>query len=285
MQIAIALYPGFTALDAIGPYNVFTNLPGADVVLVAERAGRLDDDNGLLHLDVEHTLADVPAPDVLLVPGGMVARRVAAESGPLVEWVRSAHEHTTWTTSVCTGALILGAAGVLEGRTAVTHWHAAVAAGGLRGHGHRAAGRRRRQGGHGGGRVGGHRPGAHAGGPDGRRRGGPGHPARHRVRPPTPVRRGCAVQGAGPHPRTGQGPHDPGRGPNWGSVSAQLGSRRAEDRYGAAARRTSGEHTDEARPPPEADHPTDPRRGAGGRPRAPPAATTTGPPSAPPCRT
>jgi transcriptional regulator GlxA family with amidase domain len=125
MQIAIALYPGFTALDAIGPYNVFANLPGAEVVLVAEHAGRLDDDNGLLHIDVEHTLADVPAPDVLLVPGGLITRRLAAAGGPLIEWVRSAHEHTTWTTSVCTGALVLGAAGVLQGRTAVTHWHAA----------------------------------------------------------------------------------------------------------------------------------------------------------------
>ena len=122
MQIAIGLYPGFTALDAIGPYQVFTNLPGAEVVLCAERRGALDDDNGLLHLDMEHTFDDVPAPDVLLVPGGLVTRRIAKEKGPIVDWIRSAHATTTYTTSVCTGALLLGSAGVLTGLRATTHW-------------------------------------------------------------------------------------------------------------------------------------------------------------------
>ncbi|HEX8802713.1 MAG TPA: DJ-1/PfpI family protein [Acidimicrobiales bacterium] len=124
MQIAIGLYPGFTALDAIGPYQVFTNLPDAEVVLCAAATGRLDDDNGLLHLDLEHTFADVPAPDVLLVPGGLVTRRIAEEGGPIVDWIRAAHEHTTYTTSVCTGALLLGAAGLLDGLPATTHWYA-----------------------------------------------------------------------------------------------------------------------------------------------------------------
>jgi|SRR5262245_12331508 len=122
MQIAIGLYPGFTALDAIGPYNVFTNVPGTDVVLCAERTGALADDNGLLRLDVEHTFEDVPTPDVLLVPGGLATRIVAAEGGPIVDWIRSAHQATTYTTSVCTGALLLGAAGVLQGLRATTHW-------------------------------------------------------------------------------------------------------------------------------------------------------------------
>jgi transcriptional regulator GlxA family with amidase domain len=122
MQIAIGLYPGFTALDAIGPYAVFTNVPGTDVVLCAEQKGQLADDCGLLRLDIAHTFEDVPAPDVLLVPGGLVTRRIAAERGPIVDWIRTAHETTTWTTSVCTGALLLGAAGVLEGLRATTHW-------------------------------------------------------------------------------------------------------------------------------------------------------------------
>ena len=121
MQIAIGLYPGFTALDAIGPYNVFTNVPGAEVVLCAERKGSLADENGLLHLEMEHTFDDVPTPDVLLVPGGLVTRVVAAEGGPIVDWIRAAHETTTYTTSVCTGALLLGAAGVLQGLRATTH--------------------------------------------------------------------------------------------------------------------------------------------------------------------
>src|SRR5713226_5598080 len=124
MQIAIGLYPGFTALDAIGPYQVFANLPGADLVLCADRRGALDDDNGLLHLRVEHTFADVPRPDVLLVPGGLVTRRIASQNGPIVDWIRAAHSTTTYTTSVCTGALLLGAAGLLAGLRATTHWMA-----------------------------------------------------------------------------------------------------------------------------------------------------------------
>jgi transcriptional regulator GlxA family with amidase domain len=124
VQIAIGLYPGFTALDAIGPYAVFTSVPGADVVVCADRKGPVADESGLLHLDLEHTFDEVPAPDVLLVPGGLVTRRVAADGGPIVDWIRTAHETTTYTTSVCTGALLLGAAGVLDGVPATTHWMA-----------------------------------------------------------------------------------------------------------------------------------------------------------------
>ena len=122
MQIAIGLYPGFTALDAIGPYAVFTNVPGADVVVCADRKGRLADESDLLHLDLVHTFDEVPEPDILLVPGGLITRRIAAEGGPIVDWIRAAHETTTYTTSVCTGALLLGAAGVLDGLPATTHW-------------------------------------------------------------------------------------------------------------------------------------------------------------------
>ena len=124
MQIAIGLYPGFTALDAIGPYAVFTSVPGVDVVVCAERKGLLADESDLLHLDLAHTFDEVPEPDVLLVPGGLVTRRVAAEGGRIVDWIRASHETTTYTTSVCTGALLLGAAGVLDGKPATTHWMA-----------------------------------------------------------------------------------------------------------------------------------------------------------------
>lgn len=124
MQIAIGLYPEFTALDAIGPYQVFTQVPGVDVVLCAERTGRLTDDNGLLHLDVEHTFAEVTDPDVTLVPGGFVTRRLARDRDPIVGWLADTHQRTTYTTSVCTGALLLGAAGILDGLDATTHWYA-----------------------------------------------------------------------------------------------------------------------------------------------------------------
>ena len=122
MQIAIGLYAGFTALDAIGPYQVLSLVPGTDVRFCAERTGRLDDDMKLLHLDIEHSFDDVPTPDVLLVPGGVITRKLAAEGHPIVDWIAAAHPHTTWTTSVCTGALLLGAAGVLDGLAATTHW-------------------------------------------------------------------------------------------------------------------------------------------------------------------
>jgi putative intracellular protease/amidase len=124
MIIAIGLYQGFTALDAIGPYEVLTYLPGAEVVLCAEQAGLVDDQYHLLHLRIDTTFADVPRPDVLLVPGGPIAGQYAAEGHPVVDWIRQAHPHTTWTTSVCTGSLLLGAAGLLNGVPATTHWSA-----------------------------------------------------------------------------------------------------------------------------------------------------------------
>lgn len=124
MQIAIGLYPEFTALDAIGPYQVLTQVPGVEVVLCAAETGSLSDDNGLLHFDIEHTFADVARPDVLLVPGGFITRKLARDRDPIVDWIAAAHEHTSYTTSVCTGALLLGAAGVLDGLDATTHWFA-----------------------------------------------------------------------------------------------------------------------------------------------------------------
>jgi putative intracellular protease/amidase len=124
MIIAIGLYPGFTALDAIGPYQVFTNIPDADVVLCAAQNATLNDDNDLLHLRIDATFDEIPRPDVLLVPGGDSARKIARQGHPVLDWVRRAHPHTTWTTSVCTGALILGGAELLDGVLATTHWAA-----------------------------------------------------------------------------------------------------------------------------------------------------------------
>jgi transcriptional regulator GlxA family with amidase domain len=122
MQVAIGLYPGFAALDAIGPYQVLAALPGAEVVFCAERAGIVADEDGMLRVEVTHTFDDARRPDVLLVPGGLNTRLIAKDGGPIVEWIRAAHEHTTYTTSVCTGALLLGAAGLLRGLPATTHW-------------------------------------------------------------------------------------------------------------------------------------------------------------------
>jgi len=123
LQVAIGLYPKYTALDWVGPYEVFEKMPGVDVVLCAAEPGLVGDDPGLVRVDVDRTFADVPRPDVLLVPGGLGTRRFATPDSAIVQWIREAHEHTRYTTSVCTGALLLGAAGLLDGLEATTHWN------------------------------------------------------------------------------------------------------------------------------------------------------------------
>src|SRR4051794_36368867 len=118
MEIAIPLYDRFTALDAVGPYEVLWRLPGATVHWVGGEARPYTTDGGL-KLVAEATFDDVPAPDVLVVPGGTGTREALGDER-LVEWIRRAHATSTWTTSVCTGALLLGAAGVLDGLRATT---------------------------------------------------------------------------------------------------------------------------------------------------------------------
>ncbi len=120
MQVAIALFPRLTALDCIGPYEVLQRVPELDIVFTAEHRGEVRTENGFLGLTADATFADVPAPDVVLVPGGVGTRRQL--DGPLVEWLRAVHPGTRFTTSVCTGSLVLAAAGLLDGLTATTHW-------------------------------------------------------------------------------------------------------------------------------------------------------------------
>ena len=121
MNIAILIYDRFTALDAIGPYEVLSRLPGASLAFVAAEPGPLTTDNGMLTIVAERSISEVPAPDIVLVPGG--PGEVAARAGgPVLEWLQSVHGTTTWTTSVCTGSLILAAAGLLDGRRATSHW-------------------------------------------------------------------------------------------------------------------------------------------------------------------
>jgi putative intracellular protease/amidase len=121
MNIAIAVYDRFTALDAIGPYEVLSRLPGARVTFVATAAGPVRTDNGMLTIQAERSLAELPDPDIVLVPGG--PGEVAQRAGePMLEWLRTADRTSTWTTSVCTGSLILAAAGLLDGRPATGHW-------------------------------------------------------------------------------------------------------------------------------------------------------------------
>ncbi len=121
MEIAILLFDRFTALDAVGPYEVLSRLPGARVIFVAERTGPVPTDSGDLRLVAEAALADVTKADILVVPGGPGQADQMAD-GPVHEWLRAADKATTWTTSVCTGSLILAAAGLLRGRQATSHW-------------------------------------------------------------------------------------------------------------------------------------------------------------------
>lgn len=121
MQIVIALYDRFASLDAVGPYQVFARLPGAEIIFASERTGLVRDEAGFLALRAQAAYADVPQPDVILIPGGPGQADHMAR-GPLQNWLIQADKKSTWTASVCTGALILAGAGLLSGRSATTYW-------------------------------------------------------------------------------------------------------------------------------------------------------------------
>lgn len=121
MQIAVVLYDRFTALDAVGPYETLGRLPNAELVFVAEESGPVRSDTGALALVADRTLAQVPHPDIVVVPGGPGQSDQVA-NGTLLDWLRAADATSAWTTSVCTGSLLLAAAGLLKGRRATSHW-------------------------------------------------------------------------------------------------------------------------------------------------------------------
>ncbi|MDO8392588.1 MAG: DJ-1/PfpI family protein [Actinomycetota bacterium] len=121
MQIVIPLFPKFTALDGIGPYEVLQRIPSIDVTFIGHQRGEIRSENGFLGITADGTFDDFPRPDVIVFPGG-VGTRPLEHDDRVLDWVRGAHETTTFTTSVCTGSLVLGAAGLLTGLTATTHW-------------------------------------------------------------------------------------------------------------------------------------------------------------------
>ena len=121
MQIAIPLYDRFTALDAVGPYEVLSRLPGAELTFVGFEVGPVRTDNDRLAMHVDAVLEDIPNPEVIVVPGGW-GTRALLDDERILSWIRTAHETSEWTTSVCTGSLLLGAAGVLDGLEATSHW-------------------------------------------------------------------------------------------------------------------------------------------------------------------
>ena len=121
MDIAIPMYDRFTALDAIGPYEVLSRLPDARVTWLAHEPALVRTDNGMLALEATARLEDLPQPDVIVVPGGFGTRDLLGDRR-MLDWIRTAHETSAWTTSVCTGSLLLAAAGILDGLRATSHW-------------------------------------------------------------------------------------------------------------------------------------------------------------------
>jgi len=121
IQVVIPLFPQFTALDGIGPYEVLQRIPTIDVTFIGHQRGEIRSENGFLGITADGTFEDFPTPDVIVFPGG-VGTRPLEHDERVTEWVRSAHPTTIYTTSVCTGSLVLGAAGLLQGLTATTHW-------------------------------------------------------------------------------------------------------------------------------------------------------------------
>ncbi len=121
ISIAIATFPRFTALDAIGPYEVLQRVPWFDVTFVGHQIGEVRSDNGMLGIVADAEFEDLASPDVLVFPGGIGTRPLQTDARVL-DWVRGAHAGTRYSTSVCTGSLVLGAAGLLTGLTATSHW-------------------------------------------------------------------------------------------------------------------------------------------------------------------
>ena len=202
MRIAIPLYDRFTALDAVGPYEVLSRLPGASVTWVAHEPGVVRTDNTMLGIEADAAFEDLPDPEIVMVPGG-TGTNAFLDDERLVGWIRRAHETSQWTTSVCTGSLLLGAAGVLEGLEATSHWLDLQE---LERFGARPTGRRVVE----QGKVvtaAGVSSGidmalvlaAKIAGPGG----GAGDPAGHRVRPPAAVRRRLRREGTGRDRRAG----------------------------------------------------------------------------------
>lgn len=123
LQAVIPLFPKFTALDGIGPYEVLQRIPDIDITFIAQERGVVRSENGMLGIEADGTFDDFPTPDIVVFPGGHGTRALMTDERVL-DWVRGVHPTTTYTTSVCTGSLVLAAAGLLDGLTATTHWGA-----------------------------------------------------------------------------------------------------------------------------------------------------------------
>ncbi len=123
MKIAILLFDGYIALDMIGPYEILNRMPKAKVIFVAENAGPVQSDTTMLTIMAEKSFSEMTDPDVVIIPGGFAGVEAAIKNEKILNWVRSTHDKAQRVVSVCTGSLILGAAGLLQGKRATTHWY------------------------------------------------------------------------------------------------------------------------------------------------------------------
>ena len=122
MQIAIVLYQGMTALDAIGPYEVLRFVPDAEIRFISSKPQPIVTDSGVLVLGATHSYEETPKPDIVLVPGSSSDTTTAMADNELINWLKLVHQNTQFTLSVCSGSLVLAAAGILEGQPATSHW-------------------------------------------------------------------------------------------------------------------------------------------------------------------
>ncbi len=124
MNIAIYIYKGITALDAIGPYEVFSRIPDAHVYFTGEKRKSYPTDTGFISLEAEYSTNDVDSAEILVIPGSTISFIKEMKKSSVLNWIKQIHETSRYTTSVCTGSIILAAAGLLDGKKATSHWAA-----------------------------------------------------------------------------------------------------------------------------------------------------------------
>jgi Transcriptional regulator containing an amidase domain and an AraC-type DNA-binding HTH domain len=121
MKIAILIFDNFTALDVIGPYEVLSRVPNSEIYVTAIKQG-LYSDGKSLNIEAKYSLKDIANPDILIISGGFGIDALLSNR-EIITWVQNAHKTSLWTTSVCSGALLLAAAGILKNCKATTHWN------------------------------------------------------------------------------------------------------------------------------------------------------------------
>jgi len=124
MNIVIYLYNGLTVLDAVGPYEVLSRLPDANVKFVAREKGLIVSDTHFLKLIADYDISEIQSADILIIPGSVIGFIRESKDAAVLNWIQKIHQTTTWTTSVCSGSVILAAAGILNGKKATSHWGA-----------------------------------------------------------------------------------------------------------------------------------------------------------------